>query len=116
MTIETIVSESPHYGKLVDFIHGVNAKIEAYWKRNGFTFAKPSKVFVHSVGKKYAKLAVYREREGKFEAESVYCFYDLKTGDLHKGSWKAPVNKGKRGNVNEANVLSKFTEHGPAYL
>jgi hypothetical protein len=35
---------------------------------------------------------------------------------LLKGTWKAPVAKGVRGNVKDANVLTKFTEHGPAYL
>jgi hypothetical protein len=35
---------------------------------------------------------------------------------LLKGTWKAPVAKGVRGNVKDANVLTKFTEYGPAYL
>lgn len=116
MNIESVVTNSPHYSNLTKFIEGVNVKIEAYWKRTGLTHAKPSKVFVHSVGKRYAKLVVYRESEGKFEASLVYCFYDIKTGDLLKGSWKAPVANGIRGNVNDKNVMDKFSEYGPAYL
>jgi hypothetical protein len=40
----------------------------------------------------------------------------MTSGDLLKGSWKAPVANGVRGNVKETNVLDKFTEHGPKYL
>jgi hypothetical protein len=116
MNTEAIVTKSPHYAALCKFIEGVNLKIEAYFKRNDFTFSKPDKVFVHSVGKRYAKLATYRERDNKWSASSVYCFFDLTTGDLLKGSWKAPVANGIRGNVNDKNVMDKFTEHGPAYL
>lgn len=115
MNLETFTN-TPHYANLVKFVEGVNQKIEDYWNRNNFTFAKPDKVMVHSIGGRYAKLAVHRERDGKYEAESVYCFFDFDNGDLLKGTWKAPVAKGVRGNVNEPDVLNKFTEHGPAYL
>lgn len=110
------VTESPHYEALVKFLAGVNAKVEAYWDRNGFTFAKAPKVAVTSVGPRYAKLASHDERNGEYKVSSVYCFFDFTTGDLYKGTWKAPVANGKRGNVNDANILNRFTEHGPAYL
>lgn len=116
MDTEAIVTKSPHYAALCKFIEGINVKIVAYFDRNKFTFSKPDKVFVHSVGKRYAKLAVYRETNDVYKASSVYCFFDLATGDLLKGSWKAPVAKGIRGNVNDKNVMDKFTEHGPSYL
>jgi hypothetical protein len=112
------VTNSPHYPALVKFIEGVNAKILAYWTRNKFTHMKPPVVMVSSVGKKYAKLAQMEDWKdnGKWEARSVYCFFDINTGDLLKGTWDAPVAKGIRGNVNDTDVLSKFTEHGPGYL
>jgi hypothetical protein len=103
---------------LTDFIRGVNKKISDYWTRMNFTFSEAPLVLVDSVGKRYAKLAVCKRHPitGKYEAEGVYCFYDIHNGDLLKGTWKAPVANGVRGNVKDPNVLDRFTEHGPAYL
>ena len=103
---------------LTDFIRGVNKKISDYWTRMNFTHAEAPIVMVESIGKRYAKLAKFTLNPitRKLEAESVYCFYDIANGDLLKGSWKAPVANGVRGNVKDPNVLSRFTEHGPAYL
>jgi hypothetical protein len=104
---------------LTDFIRGVNKKISDYWHSNNFTYNDAPLVMVDSVGKRYAKLAVFEKmphKTGPLVAKSVYCFYDVATGDLLKGTWKAPVAKGVRGNVKDANVLTKFTEYGPAYL
>ena len=118
MNTEIIVN-SPHYANLVKFIEGVNAKIAAYWQSSGFTHNTPSVVMVESVGNRYARLASFEQSPhltGPRKATSVYCFYDYATGDLFKGSWKAPVKNGLRGNVNEPNVLDKFTQFGPAYL
>ncbi len=114
----TLVTNSPHYANLVKFIDGVNAKMAAYWNRNGFTHMKCPIVQIASIGPRYAKLAHMEDRKGtgKWEASSVYCFFDFTNGNLLKGTWKAPAANGVRGNVNEPNVLDKFTEHGPAYL
>jgi hypothetical protein len=104
---------------LTDFIRGVNKKINDYYTRNNFTFNDPPLVMVESVGKRYAKLAVCEKKPahtGPLVAKSVYCFYDFNNGDLLKGSWKAPVANGVRGNVKDPNVLDKFTEHGPKGL
>lgn len=100
------------------FLTAVNTGIEKYWKRMNFTFADPSQVRVHSIGKKYARLGVYENRSGntEFRCKSVYCFLDLTTGDLYKGSWKAPVDNGKRANLNDADLLRKFDVHGPCYI
>jgi hypothetical protein len=104
---------------LTDFIRGVNKKISDYWTKNNFTFNDAPLVMVESVGKRYAKLAVCEKmphKTGPLKAKSVYCFYDFTNGDLLKGSWKAPVANGVRGNVKDPNVLDNFTEHGPKYL
>lgn len=104
---------------LTDFICGVNKKISDYWQRNNFTHNDAPVVMVDRVGKRYAKLASCERVPrftGPFVSKSVYCFYDVASGDLLKGSWKAPVANGVRGNVKDPNVLNKFTEHGPAYM
>lgn len=104
---------------LTDFIRGVNKKISDHWVRNNFTFNDPPLVMVDSVGHRYAKLAVCEKtphKTGPYKATGVYCFYDIHNGDLLKGTWKAPVAKGVRGNVKDPNVLDSFTEHGPKYL
>lgn len=104
---------------LVNFINGVNDLLKDYWTKNQFDFNDPPVVMVENVGRRYAKLAVYEKtpyKTGPLVANRVYCFYDLTNGDLLKGSWKAPVANGVRGNVNEPNVLNKFDWHGPRYL
>ena len=104
---------------LTDFIRGVNKLISDHWNEGGYTFNDAPVVLVDSVGKRYAKLAVCKKtpaKTGPLVAESVYCFYDHTNGDLLKGSWKAPVANGVRGNVKDPNVLTKFDWHGPKYL
>lgn len=104
---------------LTDFIRGVNKKINDYWVQNGFDYNDPPVIMVERVGPKYAKLAVYEKqpcKTGPLVAKSVYCFYDHTNGDLLKGTWKAPVAKGVRGNIKDTNVLDKFDWHGPKYL
>lgn len=114
-TIDALKNDMP----LTDFIRGVNKKISDYWHSNNFTHNDAPVVMVDSVGKRYAKLARCERVPhitGPLKAVGVYCFYDVSTGDLLKGTWKAPVGKGVRGNVKDTNVLTKFTEFGPAYL
>jgi len=118
MNKETAIASLKNDIPLTDFIRGVNKKISDYWTRMNFTHNDAPVVMVDSIGKRYAKLATFRTNpvSKKLEADSVYCFYDIANGDLLKGTWKAPVANGVRGNVKEPNVLDKFTEHGPAYL
>jgi hypothetical protein len=118
MNKETAIAALKNDIPLTDFIRGVNKKINNYWTSMNFTHNDAPVVMVDSIGKRYAKLATFRTNpvSKKLEADSVYCFYDIANGDLLKGTWKAPVANGVRGNVKEPNVLDKFTEHGPAYL
>ena len=114
-TIDALKNDMP----LTDFIRGVNKKLNDYWHRNNFTHNDAPVIMIDSVGKRYAKLAQCERvphLTGPLKATGVYCFYDVATGDLLKGTWKAPVANGVRGNVKDPNVLDKFTEHGPAYL
>lgn len=47
---------------------------------------------------------------------SVYCFVDTTNGDLLKGSWKAPVKNGVRGNIFDQDTYANFNHYGPNYL
>jgi len=114
--MNTDLNNNPY---LVSFIDGVNKMLTDYWTNAGLTYNDPPKAMISNVGRRYAKIAVYEKtphKTGPYVANRVYCFYDLTNGDLLKGTWKAPVANGVRGNVSEANVLDKFNWHGPKYL
>jgi hypothetical protein len=114
-----LVSESPYFHDLEKFIHGVNVIVADAWKRMNLTYNSAPVVMVENVGPRYARLAKFEQRPhltGPLVAESVYAFFDHTTGDLLKGSWRAPVKNGVRGNVTDPNVLDKFDSHGPKYL
>jgi hypothetical protein len=104
---------------LVRFINGVNQLIVEGWQAARLTYNDPPVVMVENVGRRYARLAVFEKmpyKTGPLVAKSVYCFFDHTTGDLLKGSWKAPVANGVRGNLSDPDVLLKFTQYGPKYL
>lgn len=101
---------------LNNFLTSINKAYEIFWKQSGYTYSQPPQIRVYSVGKKYAKLFAFSERQGSYTPEGVYCFLDLTTGDLLKAAtYKAPV-PGKRGNIKEDDVLTRFTVYGPKYL
>src|ERR1051326_3381400 len=57
-----------------------------------------------SQGKKFIRLISVTKNGSR----SVYCFVDKTNGDILKGSWKAPVKNGVRGNIFEPDFgLSK---------
>ena len=114
-----VITKAPFYPALVKFIEGVNQMIREYWTRNRFTHNSPPTIMIESVGRRYARIAEYELRPalvGTPSPSSVYCFLDLTNGDLLKGSWKAPVANGVRGNLSDPHVLNHFTALGPAYL
>lgn len=45
---------------------------------------------------------------------SVHSFVDKTNGDVLKGSWRAPVKNGVRGNIHKAEI--PINHHGPNYL
>ena len=97
------------------FLTSVNTAIDLYRKKN-FPTLDAEMIAVHSIGGRYAKLAVHEMRNGEWKAKSVYAFIDLTTGDVCKGSWRAPERNGVRGNLNDADILTKVTVYGVAYL
>ena len=117
-SIETL----PFFDQLNKFGLAVSEMIARKWKDAAFTHNAAPRVMVESVGKRYIKLARFEQvpaHSGNYKSTSVYCFVDKTNGDLLKGSWKAPVANGVRGNlVNDSMdvLLKKFTEYGPAYL
>ena len=113
------ISEWPHFSALVRFGESITKAIEKHYAEQGFDFNAPPQIRIHSVGGRYLKLAHFEQdppHSGHLKATSVYCFVDLTNGNILKGSWKAPVANGVRGNLNDADILSKVTPHGPAYL
>jgi hypothetical protein len=117
--MKTDITTLPFFPQLEKFVAGVNEKIAAYWKQNNFTFDTPPVVMVENVGSRYIRLAKFKHRPhftGPLVAESVYCFVDISTGLLHKGSWRAIERNSVRGDLADPNVLDKFDHHGPKYL
>ncbi len=64
------------------------------------------------LGPRYIR--IYKEETGA--RRSVYCFIDRTNGDILKGSWKAPVKNGVRGNIFASDWKDKIDWHGPKYL
>lgn len=98
------------------FLTSLNEAIKIDWKNKGFTYREASMVAVINIGARYAKLAVLEPRNGEWKPASSYAYLDLTNGDLLKGNWKAPINGAVRGNINDADILTKFDVYGPVYL
>ena len=77
--------------------------IEAEWVVR-CQFDKKVKRYIRLVHSEYGK------------DRSVYCFVDTTNGDLLKGSWKAPVKNGVRGNIFDQSTYANFNHYGPNYL
>jgi len=102
---------------LEQFLTDVNKAHEIHWKNMNFTHNVAPQIRVENVGPKYARLGVFELSEKKnWCVKSVYCFLDITNGNILKGSWKAPVKNGVRGNLNDVDVLDKVTVYGVAYL
>lgn len=92
----------------------ITGLIDAYWTRNGFTHTKP--VITHTDGQRYVRVVKEEtDATGKVYSRSVHSFVDKLTGDIYKGTWKAPVKNGKRGNIYN-DYVGRVNEHGCVYL
>lgn len=99
---------------LESFLESVNEQVKEYDKAYKFLqdadhivrcqFDKAVKRYIRLVHSEYGK------------DKSVYCFVDTTNGDLLKGSWKAPVKNGKRGNIFDQSTYKNFDHYGPVYL
>lgn len=53
---------------------------------------------------------------GQGAGRSLHCFVDKETGDVYKGSWKAVVKNGRRGNIFEPDISRFMDRYGTRYL
>ncbi|SVD19091.1 uncharacterized protein METZ01_LOCUS371945 [marine metagenome] len=112
--------------RLYQYMGIVQTMNENYWKGSGFTHS-PCPLIDVTFGSRYAKVIkrdrkwkdqdVMKEMEMDDYGTSVHSFVDLNNGDILKGSWKAPVKNGVRGNIFAEDLgADRVNEHGPAYL
>jgi len=81
--------------------------------KSNFDFSD-SPIKIHKVGPKFIRLAEFRPNDdGILEARTCYCFVERATGDIYKGSWKAPVKNGRRGHISSIKGMGVY---GPDYL
>lgn len=76
--------------------------------------------FINAVREEY-NVTIWAETGRKYvkmvQARSVYCFIDMKTGDILKAATFSKPAKHARSNINDADFgLSGVTEYGPKYL
>lgn len=96
---------------------------DEYFERMKFTHS-PSDYITVNFGNRYAKvIKVNRNYDDDGNevlddrGQSVHSFVDMNNGDILKGSWKAPVKNGVRGNIFSDDCgESVITEHGCVYL
>ena len=109
--------------RLYEYASLVQTMNDNYWKASGFTFG-PAPLIDITFGSRYAKV-IKKDRhyvdgpgsEVTIRVGSVHSFVDLGNGDILKGSWKAPVKNGVRGNIFAEDIgADRVNEHGPAYL
>ena len=105
--------------KFDSFLTGAQAIIDAYTQKMVETSDKPAAArFAYTKklspvkGRRYIKVVEVSESGGS----SVFCFVDLKTGNVLKAaSWSSPA-KGARGNIfDDHNGLGRMGPYGPAY-
>ena len=107
----------PHFAALEKFASSITEAIDRKWKADGFTHNEPPQVRIGSIGPRYIRLRRFeKDRSGVLKATSSYCSVDLTDGSVWKDSWKAVVNNGKRGNLNDAGILTKAGVYGLQYL
>ena len=120
MTTTSITcTESEIMHKIVWFCEQVSNGMDAHWKIQNFTHSMSPKLLVESEGKKFVKLGVFKKTKSTdtFSCDGVYCFINKSNGDVLKAaSYKAPAPNGVRGNLFDANILSKVDVYGVCYV
>jgi len=99
---------------LEGYVKTVNALQEEYCRTNfpDSTVIKPAKIELIS-GSRYVKVVKVDSHGG---SRSVHTFIDKTNGDILKGTWKAPVKNGVRGNIYKDNYPKCINWHGAEYL
>ena len=108
--------------RIYEYITVVQTMNDNYWKVMGYTHGTAPEVDV-IWGKKYAKVVtntrhfVDGDRGIEYGQSTVHTFVNMENGDILKGSWKAPVKNGVRGNIFADDIgASCVNEYGTVYL
>lgn len=92
------------------FLSAAQDKIDTYMVASFPNLEVPQLVLDRN--RKYIR--VVKDRDGD---KSVYCFINTENGDILKGSWKAPVKNGVRGNLYSGDHgADRVNHHGCIYL
>lgn len=100
------------------FVSKLQALYDADYTKN-YPVLKSPRIGIDLGGVKYLRITVTQQYAGPNGSisdgqRSVYCFIDLRNGDILKAAgWKAPA-KGARGNIfnDECDVGTRATVHG----
>lgn len=104
--------------QLKEFIRLLQEKWNAYQAKQGY---KLGTLYRYEYLKTYIRVykcddrSCYGEDNSEEKNRSLYAFIDCK-GNIHKGSWKAPVKNGIRGNIFNDNPLQGMDIYGPVSL
>ena len=107
-----IVTESPQFNeRLRRFVQGAQRIIDDHFRKENY-YMEPEKLSVEKWPRSNRVRVVATYRENK----SVWCFVDLKKGDVLSASgWKRPA-KHPSGNIFDGfNGLGRVDENGPHY-
>ena len=110
--------------RIYEYITVVQTMNNNYWNVMGYTHGPAPEVDV-IWGKKYAKVVTCNRHwedgieggKAVYGQTTVHTFVNMENGDILKGSWKAPVKNGVRGNIFADDVgASCINEYGTVYL
>ena len=102
--------------KLTEYVNLIQSLIDKHWIDSGFKFALSPLVETNE-GSRYIRIVKSDRRlDGVIAgSKSVHTFVDKTNGDILKGSWKAPVKNGVRGNIFKTPELV-INHYGANYL
>ena len=117
-----MIPERDTTDRIYEYVGMVQTMNDNYWKVMGYTHGPAPEVDV-IWGKKYAKVVtnnrhfVDGDRGVEYGQTTVHTFVNMENGDILKGSWKAPVKNGVRGNIFADDIgASCINEYGAVYL
>ena len=117
-----MIPERKVAARIYEYITVVQTMNDNYWKVMGYTHGPAPEVDV-IWGKKYAKVVtnnrhfVDGDRGIEYGQSTVHTFVNMENGDILKGSCKAPVKNGVRGNIFADDIgASCVNEYGTVYL
>ena len=125
-----MIPEREMMDRIVEYVDMVQTMNNNHWSAMGYTHGPAPEVDVH-FATKYAKVVtidrhwkngdpdiVGEENTGvDYGQTTVHTFVNMENGVILKGSWKAPVKNGVRGNIFADDIgASCVNEYGTVYL